>query len=383
MRKHWIGALLVVLAAAFGTPAPADTVSDPARAELARGEERLSAMDYPGAEAQLRSVIQTYPTSEWAWWARVRVSESLLHQGKLEDCILEARKVVNMHPVAAPRVAAAWAQLYVGLSYKAKSEPESARCELEKVRSLLADDPDRGPLLMALCNLSLICHEMNDRQGAIALAKEVLAEPTASELDRARALVSLGSALVGERRLAEGLAELQKVRVLYSHLDEPVSAAERKIFESGYIGCHDYDGAIREARAILSIEGVSERRARQARYYLALALLYQKKPDAALVEAQALLDTYPNPLDDHRLCHTIRARAYAMKKDYARAKDSLEAAMATNPTDTELRATIEWDLATCYRAVGDTARANEHYQRLVDEYPGSHLSLRAAAELDR
>lgn len=72
-----------------------------------------------------------------------------------------------------------------------------------------------------------------------------------------------------------------------------------------------------------------------------------------------------------------------MKKDYAQAISCLESLLATNPTDPETRATAEWDLATCYKAMGDSMRADERLQKLTSLYPKSHLALRAVQELKK
>jgi tetratricopeptide (TPR) repeat protein len=85
--------------------------------------------------------------------------------------------------------------------------------------------------------------------------------------------------------------------------------------------------------------------------------------------------------EDHRKCRVIIARASAARKDYANAVAALQALLATDPPDTETRATALWDIATCCKATGDTARAREYYQRIIDACGTSHLALRAAREL--
>jgi tetratricopeptide (TPR) repeat protein len=103
----------------------------------------------------------------------------------------------------------------------------------------------------------------------------------------------------------------------------------------------------------------------------------------ALAEAQAFLSKYPTPSADHGQIHVIKARAYAMKKDYVQAISCLEAALATESADTDFYVNAEWDIATCYRSMGDTYNARLRLQRLIDLYPNSHLALRAAKELGR
>ena len=376
-----IPAILFLLAVATAVaPLAAEDVDDQAKARLTTGEQLLGAGALGAAEVELKKVIEDYPQTEWTHWARVRLSECYYHQNRFDACVLEARKVVNLYPTEAPQLAAAWAQFYVGLAHKGRKDLGSAIWEWQRVEQILGTSADRGPLLQTRCNLALAYHDRNDRKRAVAVSREILAEPELPSGDRAWAHVVLGSALVGDWRFDEGLAELQKARGEPA-LQEQMKAAERKIFDHKYIGRHDYDGAISEGRAIADDPATNDARGRQARYFVALACLYKKDYDAAIAEAQGLLDRYPVPGEDHCQCHLIKARAYAKKNDYAQAIDSLEAALATNPPDPEIRAAAEWDIATCYRVLGDMARAKERLQRIVDLYKVSHLWLRAAKEL--
>lgn len=141
---------LLAFAAVFAVvPAVATTADEQSKALLTKGEGLLSAGNLAAAEIELKKVIDEFPSTEWAFWARVRLSECYYHQGRFDDCILEARRVVNLYPSQAPQLAAAWAQVNVGLGYKGKGELDAAIWELEKVESILGDHEDRGPVLKA------------------------------------------------------------------------------------------------------------------------------------------------------------------------------------------------------------------------------------------
>lgn len=386
MDKHKLAiivALVTFAAASAVAPAVAMTADEQSKAQLTKGEGLLSAGNFAAAEVELRKVIEEFPSTEWTFWARVRLSECYYHQGRFDGCILEARRVVNLYPSQAPQLAAAWAQVNVGLGYKGKGELDAAIWELEKVESILGNHEDRGPVLKAKYEMALAHHNRNNRAASISLCRAILSDPKATDHDRAFALVVLGSSLIDDWRIDEGLAELQKVRDQYPGLQDAILAAERRILESKYIARHDYDGAIREGRVIIESPAVSEGRARQARYFMALACFRKGDYDSAISEAQTLLDNYPVFGEDHRQCYALKARAYAMKKDYAQAISCLESLLATNPTDPEMRAVAEWDIATCYKALGDSTRANERLQRITSLYPRSHLALRAVQELKK
>lgn len=374
-------ALALLAAATVVMPSSAALLADEAQVQLTIGERLLGAGDLGRAEIELQKVVADYPSTEAVPWARVRLAECHFRQNRFDDCILEARRVVNLSQSSSEQLVAAWAQVFVGLGYKGKGQLDSEIWELAKVRAILGDNPSRKPLLRAEIELALAHHNRNDRKDAIALAREVLADPAALNADRAWAEVVLGSALLGEWRIAEGLAELQKVKDRFGGLQDQVQQAERSIFDKKYLGPHDYDGAIREAGSILSSANVSEGRARQARRVTALAYLYKGDYDHAIAEATAFLVKYRGADEDCRACYAIQAQSYAMKKQYDQAISCLQSELATDPPDHEIRARIEWDLATCYRALGDPASASEHYRRIVDQYATSHLSIRAAAEL--
>ena len=373
--------LIALVAVASAVPGVAQTTDELARAQLAKGEERLAAGDLLSAESELRKTIEEFPSTEWAHWARVRLADCLLRQNRLDESINVARGVVNVCPASSPRLAAAWAQYYVGLGYKAKDELDAQIWEMEKVESILGDHEDRGPFIKAKYELALAHHNRNDREKSISLCHEILSEKNATDDDRAWACVILGSSLADSGKTDEALSVLDRVRNEFPSLQEQVLAAERRIFENRYLSRHDYDGAIREGRAIASSPTSSEGRARQARYYTALALLRKGDYQEAILEAQALLDRYTVFGEDHRKCRVIIARASAARKDYANAVAALQALLATDPPDTETRATALWDIATCCKATGDTARAREYYQRIIDACGTSHLALRAAREL--
>lgn len=373
-----------VLAAAaifLATPCSAQTVDELAKARLARAEALLSAGDHSAAEPQLREIAETAPTSEWTHWARFRLSECLYHQGRFDESISEARKVANLFPSQSPRLAAAWSQFSVGLGYKGKGMLDVEIAELEKVESILGDDPDRGPLIKAKYEMALAHHNRNNRPTSMRLCREILADPGATDADRAWARVVLGSTLIDAWKTAEGIAELENVRNQFPGLQDVLLAAERKLFEARYLGRHDHDGAIREGWVIANSSTASEARARQARYYIAISHLRKGDNAAAIAEARALLERYPAFGEDHLRCRVVMAQAYAATGNHDEAAAALEAVLAMGLADTEFLATVEWDLATCYRQLGDAARAREHYQRVFDLYPASHLALRAAREL--
>jgi tetratricopeptide (TPR) repeat protein len=219
--------LIALVAVASAVPGVAQTTDELARAQLAKGEERLAAGDLLSAESELRKTIEEFPSTEWAHWARVRLADCLLRQNRLDESINVARGVVNVCPASSPRLAAAWAQYYVGLGYKAKDELDAQIWEMEKVESILGDHEDRGPLIKAKYELALAHHNRNDREKSISLCHEILSEKNATDDDRAWACVILGSSLADSGKTDEALSVLDRVRNEFPSLQEQVLAAER------------------------------------------------------------------------------------------------------------------------------------------------------------
>jgi tetratricopeptide (TPR) repeat protein len=383
MRRIYTQVMTIIAVAMLAAPSATQTLSEQAKTELTKGEQILDAGNVTEAQKQLKSVIENYPSTEWAWWARVRLSGSYLRQKNYDETILEARKVVNQYPLETPQLAAAWAQLNIGLAYLAKKDVDSGIWELERVEQLLGDNADKGPLMQAKINLALTYHGRNERKKSVELANNILAESTAKDADRAWAYAILGTSLVGDKKTEEGLSALRKAKELYPDQQEQLLLAEKKILDKQYIANHDYDGAIKEGYSIAEDPRACEPRARQARLYIALACLYKQDYSAAISECQSFLSKYIAPGSDIGQIYSIKARAHAMLKDYSQAISSLEAALATGSADKEFNAIAEWDIATCYRAKGDKENARLRYQRLIDLYPKSHLALRAARELAR
>lgn len=348
---------------------------------LADAEILLSQGDAASAQASLETLIATYPLASCVWEARVRLSECYAKQERFDDAITTAQTVINNYPLEAPQVWAAWAQYHIGVGYYGKQDAGSALSELARVSDVLGSHSDRSPLMAAKCKTALIQHVLNNRDAAIAITQEVLADPNAGPADKASASVRLGASLIGNRKVAEGLAILNGVRTQYPTVQVQLKDAERHIFDKQYIGSHDYDGAISFGNSIMSDSAAIPERARQAGYFVCLAHLYKKDYSNTITAAESLLTRFQEPASDRRQWLMMKARAQARTNDYQGAIATLESVLATNPTDVEFNATVEWDLATCHRALGHKYLARKKYMRLTEFFQLSHLADRARTEL--
>lgn len=354
--------------------------ADDADTLLAQAEQQMQSNGFDKASSILVDIINNYPDFGPLWHVRVRLADCYYHENRYDDCIVEARKIVNLYPTAAPQVQAAWGQFLIGIACIEKKDTNAAIWELERVEQIIGKNSDRGPLIAAKNKLALIYHGLNNRKQAAKLAKEVLAESNVSEPDKAWAQVILGSSLAGDHETEQALAVLRGVQHDYPNLQEQLKAAERKIFDIN-IGRHDYDGTISECKGILANSNTSTDRAQQAANFLVSALIYKHDYDTAINEAQTLLSRFKDNIDECRQLLILSARACAMAKSYDKAIENLKAILNTQPTDQEINATIEWNLAICYRSTGQESLAGFEFQRLVELYPNSHLADRAADEL--
>ena len=335
--------------------AQSDTSAIDARVQNA--VQMQQAGDYTGAAEVYRSVLKERPDDTAT---HVNLGVVLVKLGRFDEAIAEYQAADKLLP-GDPRIA-----LNLALAYQKSGRIREAQERLAKLHTAVPQE-NQVILLLADCDLQL-----GQDEQVIELLRPLEAQ-TPDDLGLA---YMLGTALLHEKRIAEGQAYLDRI-LRNGDTPEARFLLGTRMFESG-----DYPAAVKQFASAAELNPHLQR----LQSFYGQALLNTGDPDAAAQAFRQELTENPADFD----ANLGLAQILTARKDYRNALPILKRTLPMRPASPAVQLALSECLAGSQQfrearpyaeaAVHALPKSPEAHQNLAVIYSGLHLNAASARE---
>lgn len=330
------------------------------------GDIYFDTKEYGKASEFYDVVLGKYPDSFWADYAQYQVGAIFSLTGKSGQAIMAYQSVLTNFPNSSWRNRSLYG---LGEAYYRSGDYERSIAEFRRL--IDAEDADAALRTNARLYLANALYAMKKYEDAVAVLRAVDSGTADPEI-RMMARYQTGWCYDGMGREAEALAIFSGL--LKEHPQAPIALDVRFWFADHYRSKGEYAKARSYYEEIAGGQA-ADRAVEEALYNAAMTYIEEGKPDQALSRFDDLALRFPGSAVAKT---ALRKTATIMKemKNYDGAVASLSKALTKE--NTELNAQVQFEIAECYEAKAEAAKAVEEYLKVPYLYPaGTFWSVRA------
>lgn len=354
-----------------------DYIKELASYHHARAQNTKQADEHRAAQEWYRLFLQAYPQDPQAVEMNFLLAESLYESGRYPDAVREYERVAYDTPDNPRSAEAAYAAI---LSYEKQESGLSGEALASAQRGTLASlqryaeaYPQEPRATAALAKAAQILFALGDAQGAEAMARQVIRQPTAPNAEQglnawriiAHSEFESGRYAEAEKSYQSALGLAPKQSPVHRDLEERLAAAVYKQGEEA-LKQNDRRAAVQHFLRVGQVAPGASARV-NADYDAAANLLVMEEWDEAIQVLEAFRTNYPaSPLQKELPAKLTLA--YQKTEAWRPAAAELET-LAAHSSEGEVKRDALWQSAELYTRAQQPREAIRLYQQYVQHYP--------------